>query len=169
MKRLCVTLLPTLCLACAHQQVDSYYGSRVSSPPPVAAASGSPGSASAAADQSELCAKAQAHFARVHFDRDDTMLHPDDYPVLQQLAECLQKDPKMTLRIDGNADERGTTDYNLSLGDRRARSVAGYLKLLGVPSSQLGTVSYGKEKPLCADHEESCWRENRRAGLTLGR
>lgn len=166
MRRFCLALLPTLCLACAHQQVDSYYGSRSSLAPLASASTATTSAADPASTPdhiSEVCRQ-----ARVHFDRDDTVLHPDDYPVLQQLAQCLRDDRAQTLRIDGNADERGTTDYNLALGDRRARSVAGYLELLGVPRGQLATVSYGKEKPLCAEHDETCWRENRRAGLNLG-
>ncbi len=166
MRRLSLFFLPTLCLACAHQQVDDYYGSRGNLPTQsanAAAAANSPRAEAAGAGESAACQK-----ARVHFDRDDTLLHPDDYPVLQKLAQCLQADPARIVRIDGNADERGTTDYNLALGDRRARSVAGYLKLLGVRSDQLATVSFGKEKPLCAEHDESCWQQNRRAGLTLG-
>lgn len=166
MRRLSLIFLPTLGLACAHQQVDTYYGSRgnLSAQPASAAAS----SQSRRPDAPGASESAACRQARVHFDRDDTLLHPDDYPVLQQLAQCLQADPARTVRIDGNADERGTTDYNLALGDRRARSVAGYLKLLGVRSDQLATVSFGKEKPLCAEHDESCWQQNRRAGLTLG-
>lgn len=160
-----LALLPSLFWACAHQQIDNYEGSRLGAgtPPAAAATATKTASASAGAGESAAC-----RAARVHFDRDDTMLHPDDYPILQKLAECLQQDHGKTLRIDGNADERGTTEYNLALGERRARQVAGYLKLLGVATDQLATVSYGKEKPLCAEHDESCWRENRRAGLTLG-
>ena len=161
-----LALLPSLVWACAHQQIDNYEGTRTAPATAPAAASTADSSATATAPAGEYAA---CRAARVHFDRDDIMLHPDDYPILQKLAECLQQDHAKTLRIDGNADERGTTEYNLALGERRARQVAGYLKLLGVPSDQLATVSYGKEKPLCAEHDESCWRENRRAGLTLGR
>lgn len=166
MRRLSLIFLPTVFLACAHQQVDTYYGSRGNLSAQSASAAVASNTRPEAATVSESAA---CHQARVHFDRDDTLLHPDDYPALQQLAQCLQADPARTVRIDGNADERGTTDYNLALGDRRARSVAGYLKLLGVRSDQLATVSFGKEKPLCAEHDEACWQQNRRAGLTLGR
>ncbi len=165
MRRLYLVLLPSFLSACAHQQIDNYdsagrRGMGAATAPSSASTAGE--SASATAGESAAC-----RAARVHFDRDDTMLHPDDYPILQKLAECLQQDHAKRLRIDGNADERGTTEYNLALGERRARQVASYLKLLGVPSDQLATVSYGKEKPLCAEHDEACWRENRRAGLTL--
>ena len=167
MRRLYLALLPMFAVACAHQQVDDYYGSQLKSATPAAteptlAKTTNPGAGSSSN-------AAACHTARVHFDRDDTLLHPDDYPVLQQLAQCLKDNHTISLRIEGNADERGTTDYNLALGDRRARSVAGYLKMLGVTDSQLATVSYGKEKPLCEDHDEQCWHENRRAGLTMRR
>ena len=162
MKKYYLALLPLVSVACAHQSIDDYYGERLKSagPPPAEAALALGENASAR----DLAACRQA---KVHFDRDDTLLHPDEYPVLQQLAQCLRKNQAMSLRIEGNADERGTTDYNLALGDRRARSVAGYLKMLGVTEGQLATVSYGKEKPLCEAHEETCWQQNRRAGLAM--
>ena len=71
----------------------------------------------------------------------------------------------MHVTIEGNADERGTDEYNLALGDQRATSVARYLKALGASPTQLKTVSYGKEKPLCTEHDEECWAKNRRAAV----
>jgi peptidoglycan-associated lipoprotein len=67
--------------------------------------------------------------------------------------------------IQGNADERGTEEYNMALGDRRATTVAHYLESLGASAAQLKTVSYGKENPLCTEHDEECWAKNRRAEL----
>lgn len=106
---------------------------------------------------------------RVHFDFNATTLHPDEYPVLQRIARCLKADHKMHIRIDGNTDERGTLEYNLALGDERARTVAKYLSDLGVSAQQVATVTYGKDQPLCNEHTESCWHENRRAGLLSSR
>lgn len=67
--------------------------------------------------------------------------------------------------VTGNADERGTVEYNLELGQRRAAAVRKYLEALGVPALRLDLVSYGKELPLCREHDESCWARNRRAGV----
>jgi peptidoglycan-associated lipoprotein len=106
---------------------------------------------------------AECGLARVHFGLNDSDIRPDDKTVLERGARCLRRDHKMHVLIEGNADERGTEEYNLALGDRRATSVEKYLKGLGVSDAQLKTVSYGKEKPLCSQHDESCWSQNRRA------
>lgn len=105
---------------------------------------------------------------RVHFAYDKTDLQVEDRPKLQRVARCLQADRTLVLTIAGNADERGTDEYNMALGDRRATDVARYLADLGVSSAQLHTVSYGKESPLCVAHDEACWATNRRALLTPG-
>jgi peptidoglycan-associated lipoprotein len=69
--------------------------------------------------------------------------------------------------VEGHCDERGTRDYNLLLGERRARAVKRVLEELGVPSNRVQTTSYGKERPLCAQHSDACWRQNRRVHLTI--
>jgi len=102
---------------------------------------------------------------RVHFDFDDATVRPTEKPALERTARCLKADRKMQVLIDGNADERGTIEYNLALGDKRARAVAQYLEGLGASDQQIATVTYGKDRPLCTQHDESCWAENRRAGM----
>jgi peptidoglycan-associated lipoprotein len=102
---------------------------------------------------------------RVHFDYDQSGLHPDERPSLQRIARCLKASHRMHILIDGDTDERGTIEYNLALGDRRAHTVAEYLKDLGVSSQQLSTVTYGKDRPICEEHDEACWSQNRRAGF----
>lgn len=84
---------------------------------------------------------------------------------MQRMARCLKADHALHVTIEGNADERGTQEYNLALGDQRANAVARYLELLGVSAAQLRTVSFGKEQPLCMEHEEGCWAQNRRAAI----
>jgi peptidoglycan-associated lipoprotein len=106
------------------------------------------------------CRDVQVHFA---FDRADLDAH--ELPLLQRASRCLMSDTGEHVVIEGNADERGTVEYNLSLGDRRASAVQNYLRHLGVSSEQLKTVSYGKEKPLCTEHTENCWAQNRRAAV----
>ena len=108
---------------------------------------------------------AECAMARVHFDFGDATLKPAEYVPMARMARCLKADHAMKLDVIGNADERGTEDYNLALGDKRARAVAQYLESLGVSEGQLRTVSYGKERPLCTEHNEDCWQQNRRAGL----
>lgn len=103
--------------------------------------------------------------ATVHFDFDSDVIHEGENSGLQRMARCLRADHVMHVTIQGHADERGTQEYNLALGDRRATAVSRYLRRLGASDQQLRTVSYGKEDPLCADHEETCWQKNRRAAL----
>jgi peptidoglycan-associated lipoprotein len=108
---------------------------------------------------------AECRMGRVHFDYDAAHIRMGDSPRLQRVARCLKADQSLLVRIEGNADERGTTEYNLALGDKRAASVARYLETLGVTPTQLKTVSYGEVKPLCEQHNEACWSKNRRAAV----
>jgi peptidoglycan-associated lipoprotein len=103
--------------------------------------------------------------ARVHFDYNAAQVHKDDTSALNRVARCLKADQQLIVRIEGNADERGTEEYNLALGDRRATTVATYLESVGVSRGQLGVVSYGKDHPLCVEHDEACWAKNRRAAV----
>jgi peptidoglycan-associated lipoprotein len=103
--------------------------------------------------------------ARVHFDYDSTTIADRDRPSLDSSAQCLKDNRGLRATIEGNADERGTEEYNLALGDKRAVSVAKYLKALGAEEEQIKTVSYGEENPICKGHAEDCWSQNRRAAV----
>ena len=105
---------------------------------------------------------------RVHFPFNSDEIDAADKPQLDRSARCLKADHALHITIEGNADERGTEEYNMALGDRRARSVAGYLQSLGASQAQVATVSYGKENPECSEHDEACWARNRRAALKAG-
>ena len=105
---------------------------------------------------------------RVHFPFNSDEIDAADKPQLDRSARCLKADHALHITIEGNADERGTEEYNMALGDRRARSVASYLQSLGASQAQVATVSYGKENPECAEHDEACWARNRRAALKAG-
>jgi len=98
----------------------------------------------------------------VYFDLDSYSLSSDAQSQLQRQAAWLQQYPQRTLTVEGHADERGTREYNLALGERRSNSVANYLVALGVDKARLSTISYGKERPLCTESDESCWSQNRR-------
>lgn len=108
---------------------------------------------------------AECQMVRVHFDYNAANIHQGDLPGLQRVARCLKADHALMVRVEGNADERGTEEYNLALGDKRATSVARYLETLGVTQEQLRTISYGKVHPLCVEHDEACWSKNRRAAV----
>lgn len=105
--------------------------------------------------------------ARVQFDFNMHDLRPEAREVLDNFAKCLQQNAEWRLRIEGHADERGTPDYNLQLGDNRASSVRDYLVRLGVAKARVSTISYGEEKPLVAAATEDAWAQNRRAELVV--
>jgi len=97
-----------------------------------------------------------------YFDTDKADLRPDAREALAKTAEFLRNYPQLKVTIEGHCDERGSTEYNLALGDRRATAVKQYLVSLGIPADRLGTVSFGKEKPVCTASDETCWQKNRR-------
>lgn len=109
---------------------------------------------------------AECAHVRIHFQFNAADLNPAELTSLQRSARCLKGDAALHVAIEGNADERGTEEYNLALGDKRATAVAKYLESLGASEAQLRTVSYGKEHPLCTEHDEACWAKNRRAELS---
>jgi peptidoglycan-associated lipoprotein len=106
----------------------------------------------------------------IYFDYNKHALRPDAESTLQAdaktLREILKDYPTYKLTVEGFCDERGSDEYNLALGDARARKAEQFLETLGLPASQLRTVSFGKEKPVCTEHDESCWQKNRRAHIT---
>lgn len=98
----------------------------------------------------------------LHFDFDQAQLTPESQDRLRNLAEALRAHPDAKVRISGNCDERGTEEYNLALGQRRAEVARKYLVTLGVAPSRVSTVSYGAEKPAAQGHDEQAWSANRR-------
>ena len=99
----------------------------------------------------------------IHFDFDKYDLKPKAMMILDEKAAYLREHPEVRVLIEGHCDERGTNEYNLALGDRRANSAKNYLVRSGVAESRITTISYGEEQPLCMEHAESCWWRNRRA------
>jgi peptidoglycan-associated lipoprotein len=99
----------------------------------------------------------------IHFNYDKYDIRREDEGILKENAAFLKKDPKMKIQIEGHCDERGTIEYNLALGERRANSVKKYLVSLGINSDRISTISYGEEKPLDRGHHEQAWAKNRRA------
>ena len=115
------------------------------------------------ADTAKVTLAAAGISDTVYFDYDKTTLRPDALPTLQRIAEWLKRYPAVQVRIAGHADERGTREYNLALGDRRATTVRSYLVSLGIPAERLETMSYGKERPVAVGSDETSWAKNRRA------
>jgi len=98
----------------------------------------------------------------IHFDYNEYAVKANDQATLQKQAQWLAKYPAVKLTIEGHCDERGTREYNLALGARRANAVKEYLVAQGVAAARLETVSYGKERPICTESSEECWAQNRR-------
>ncbi len=103
----------------------------------------------------------------VRFEFDSAEIREADRSVIAKNAEVLKKFDFLKITVEGHCDERGTVEYNLALGDRRAKAVSEYLVSLGVPAERLKTVSYGKEVPVCQEASEDCWARNRRAKNTV--
>ncbi len=104
---------------------------------------------------------------RVYFDLDSYQVRTDAYPRLDAQVAWLQRYPQVTVRIEGNADERGTREYNLALGARRAESVRTYLVSRGISAARIDTISYGKERPIAAGSNEEAWARNRNAHTAI--
>jgi peptidoglycan-associated lipoprotein len=98
----------------------------------------------------------------VYFDFDESILRDDSRTTLATDSRWLQRYGSIQILVEGHCDERGTEAYNLALGDRRANAVREYLASLGIDTSRIKTVSYGKERPFCSESNEGCWQENRR-------
>ena len=103
----------------------------------------------------------------IYFDFDKSNLTPEAIATLNNDAESLKKNPAMKVRIEGNCDERGTSEYNMALGDRRAVSAMKHLETMGIAADRMTAISYGKEKPSCTEHNEACWSKNRRDDLNV--
>ncbi len=176
---ICLSLVSSL-IACSHESKKATTVATPQAAAPVAARFTPPPSTRSCTSDSDcgdkqLCIRSQCvditpdlaecSTVRVHFDFNDSNLHPDETTKLVRMARCLKADHDLHVAIEGNADERGTEEWNIALGDKRATAVAQYLEHLGVSNAQLKTISYGKERPLCDQHNEECWSKNRRAAL----
>ena len=111
----------------------------------------------------------EAGLKDVFFAYDQWNLSDDARETLDHNARWLQEHPGAVLKVEGHCDERGTTDYNIVLGDKRSKSARTYLTELGISPKQIGIVSYGKERPFCTEHDESCYQLNRRGHVLLKR
>ncbi len=103
----------------------------------------------------------------IYFEYDSSALLPEARELLKRKAEFLLANPQISIVIEGHTDERGTSEYNIALGERRAESVRTFLEGLGVASSRMSTVSYGEEKPIDPGHNEAAWAKNRRAHIEI--
>ena len=142
--------------------------SAVASNRPANQAPARPSTMSAA--ERETLNQSLAHLSDALFDYDKASIRPDATTVLSSdvnvVKKILANYPRQKLMVEGDTDERGSAEYNLALGDKRAHAAEHFLVSMGIPEAQLTIVSYGKERPVCEDHDEACWQKNRRAHIT---
>lgn len=101
----------------------------------------------------------------VYFDFDKSEIRPEARPIIEAHARYLSDNRTASVTLEGHADERGTREYNVALGERRANAVRQLMTLMGASGQQIRTVSYGEERPVCMEHNESCWSQNRRVEI----
>jgi peptidoglycan-associated lipoprotein len=106
---------------------------------------------------------AVADLSDIHFDFDKYEIRPGDAKTLEANAAWLKRNDNQLVLIEGHCDERGTNEYNLALGERRAKAAMNYLVSQGVQANRITIISYGEERPVCSEHNEACWAKNRRA------
>lgn len=150
----CLSVL-LLAAACKHRPPP------VVAPPSATVASAGPRSTSSAAEQAAI-EQVKANFARIHFALDSSRLDSEAQSALAENARILEAFPGIRVEIQGHADERGTVDYNLALGMRRADGVSRALSAMGVDPARVRTISYGEERPLATASSEIAWSRNRR-------
>jgi peptidoglycan-associated lipoprotein len=108
-------------------------------------------------------------FKDIRFDYDRFSLRPESKKTLDGIAEWLKSNSSYRVLVEGHCDDRGTNEYNLALGERRANSAKAYLSGLGIAEQRISTISYGEEKPLCSEQSEGCWSKNRRDHFLLAK
>lgn len=110
---------------------------------------------------------AEMPLGTVHFDLDESTIRDDARPILQRNADWMKRWTSTQVTVEGHCDARGSAEYNLALGTRRATAVKDYMVSLGVPANRLTVVTKGKEQPLCTEENESCWQQNRRGQFII--
>jgi peptidoglycan-associated lipoprotein len=173
MKQMLIKAVPFAVLAalagCATQSTEEASGQSQSQASP-ATSSGTRGQQGSQASttrgaQGGSAASAKMSKNSVYYDFDKYDIRPESRAVIEAHARYLRENPNAKVRIEGNADERGTTEYNLALGQQRSEGVLKMMKLLGIPDSRIEAVSFGKEKPKATGHDEASWQENRRSDI----
>ena len=177
---LLVVLLMILLCSCAKKKIEQVYGphnqnqgqnstsqNNASSPEMINQPIEIPVSQSSALQDSYAATDTQRKFGQedIYFNFDEFAVSPDGKKILASKAAFLKTHPKLKVMVEGHCDERGTTEYNLALGEKRAGEVKKYLIFLGIDGNRLSVISYGKEKPAASGHNEEAWAKNRRVHL----
>jgi peptidoglycan-associated lipoprotein len=150
-----VVAVAVMLAACASKKEQAAGTASTAAPPPPATRPSGP-----APDSVEYFNQVVGNTIGFEYDKYD--LRPDAQAILRGQAAWLNQNPARTVTVEGHCDERGTREYNLGLGERRANAVKNYLQSLGVSAGRLKTISYGKERPTCVESNDTCWSKNRR-------
>ena len=160
----CGTIL--MMSSCAKKQV----GTGEAAPAAKPGAAPAPAAAAPSTKAVDMAQDARAFEAEgIYFDFDKSEIKADAKAILEKKAAWLRANPSYKVKIEGNCDERGTNEYNLALGDRRAKAAQKYLNALGISMDRMSTISYGEEKPACKEKTEKCWAQNRRDDFKLSK
>jgi peptidoglycan-associated lipoprotein len=159
----CGTML--MMSSCAKKQIGTGEAAPAAKPGAPAPAAAAPSTAGVDMAQDVRAFEAEG----IYFDYDKSEIKADAKAVLEKKAAWLRANPSYKVKIEGNCDDRGTNDYNLALGDRRAKAAQKYLNALGISMDRMSTISYGEEKPTCTEKNEKCWSKNRRDDFKLSK
>jgi peptidoglycan-associated lipoprotein len=155
--------------SCAKKQIGTGEAAPAARPAPAPAPAPAP-STKGVDDADKLRGEIRAFEAEgIYFDFDKSEIKPEAKAVLEKKAAWLRANSSYKVKIEGNCDERGTNEYNLALGDRRAKAAQKYLNALGISMDRMSTISYGEEKPTCTEKNEKCWSKNRRDDFKLSK
>jgi peptidoglycan-associated lipoprotein len=162
----CGTML--MMSSCAKKQVGTGEAAPAAGAP--SAAAPAPAAAAPSTAGVDMAQDARAFEAEgIYFDFDKSEIKAEAKAILEKKAAWLRANPSYKVKIEGNCDERGTNEYNLALGDRRAKAAQKYLNALGISMDRMSTISYGEEKPVCKEKNEKCWSKNRRDDFKLSK
>jgi peptidoglycan-associated lipoprotein len=161
---LALVLVIVLVPACAKKQVTPVEQPVEQAPPTVTPP---PMEQPKPPEQPAVQKPAEIALGDVFFDFDKYNIKDEYKPVLEKNAEILMANPSVKLLVEGHCDERGTIEYNLALGEKRAKAVVDFYKAYGIPADRLSMISYGKERPFDPGHNEAAWAKNRRAHMVL--
>jgi peptidoglycan-associated lipoprotein len=157
-------------LSCAKKQVGVAQPVKEAPKPAPAPAPAPAPSVSEVEKAQKLRSEIQAfESTAIYFDFDKSEIKPEAKAVLEKKAAWLREHPEYKVRIEGNCDDRGTNEYNLALGDRRAKAALKYFSALDISADRMSTISYGEERPVCTEHTEACWAKNRRDDFKLSK
>lgn len=154
----------TLALAagCSSKKAQGLGGTGGANPLGEGGTGGSGGNSLEALQKGTLGAGEQGPLTDIHFGYNDYTIQPQDGSILKQNASWLSSNPGTRVQVEGHCDERGSEEYNIALGAKRAQAAKEYLTTMGISAARISTISYGKELPICTEHDESCWSQNRR-------